>query len=53
MNFDEQSASKAIKAGNIREFEQVFRVLYAPLCGYALKMLKDADNAEEIVQDFF
>lgn len=53
MSVNEQTVIKAIRNGNIKEFELLFRSLYAPLCGYALKILKDADNAEEIVQEVF
>lgn len=42
-----------IKNGDSKAFEQVFRSLYPALCGYALKILKDADLAEEMVQEVF
>ncbi len=42
-----------IKEGNVKVFENLFRLLYPALCGYALKILKDTDQAEEIVQDMF
>ncbi len=50
---NEQTTLTAIKNGNIKAFEELFRFLYAPLCGYALKILKDSNLAEEIVQDVF
>lgn len=42
-----------IKKGNIKVFEDLFRSVYPALCGYANKMLKDSDQAEEIVQEMF
>ncbi len=45
--------AKAIKNSDIKVFEKLFRSLYPALCGYALKILKDPDQAEEIVQDVF
>lgn len=42
-----------IKEGNIKVFETLFREMYPALCGYALKILKDSDLAEEMVQDVF
>jgi len=43
----------SIKKGDIKAYEKLFRCLYPALCGYANKILKDADNAEEIVQEIF
>ena len=43
----------ALKNADIKVFEELFRSLYPALCGYALKMLKDPDQAEEIVQEMF
>jgi len=45
--------AEKIKSGDINAFETVFREYYAPLTLYASGMLKDRDQAEEIVQDFF
>lgn len=39
--------------GDERAFEQLFRAFYAPLCGYANKLLKSSDDAEEVVQAVF
>lgn len=50
---NEQITVTAIKNGDIKAFEELFRSLYAPLCGYALKILKDKNLAEEIVQEVF
>lgn len=43
----------AIQKGEIKVFEKLFRDLYPALCGYALKILKDPDLAEEMVQEVF
>lgn len=45
--------AEQIQNGNISVFEELFRSYYARLCGYALKYIRDKDQAEEIVQDFF
>jgi RNA polymerase sigma-70 factor (ECF subfamily) len=42
-----------VREGNIGAFETLFRVYYQPLCNLAMSLLKDADTAEEVVQDFF
>lgn len=38
---------------DLKEFEKVFRKYYDPLCRYAYSIVRDADEAEEIVQEFF
>ena len=42
-----------IQSGDIATFEMVFRQHYQYLCIQAFNILKDADEAEEIVQDTF
>jgi len=42
-----------IQEGNLEEFENVFRLYYPLLCHYALQILKEANLAEEIVQNLF
>jgi RNA polymerase sigma-70 factor (family 1) len=49
----EQEIIEAIKEGNERIFEQVFRKYYQSLCNYAYSILKEMDEAEEIVQQLF
>lgn len=44
---------EAIRQGNERVFEVVFRKHYQALCNYAFGLLKDMDDAEEIVQGMF
>lgn len=42
-----------IKSGNASYYEELFRKYYRPLCLFALKYLRDPDEAEEIVQEMF
>jgi RNA polymerase sigma-70 factor, ECF subfamily len=44
---------KKIQAGDLKEFERLFKDLYSPLCSYANRIIRDKDKAEEIVQDIF
>ena len=43
----------ALKQGDEKVFESVFREFYAPLCLQARRYLVDSDVAEEVVQDMF
>lgn len=43
----------AIRQGNERVYETVFRKHYQALCNYACGILKDMDDAEEVVQSIF
>jgi RNA polymerase sigma-70 factor, ECF subfamily len=43
----------AIRQGNERVYEGVFRKHYQALCNYACGILKDMDDAEEVVQSIF
>ena len=43
----------AIRQGNERVYETVFRKYYQALCNYANGILKDMDDAEEVVQSIF
>lgn len=52
MNFQEDIVKK-IRNGNEEAFELVFRSLYAVLCTYANKYLKDRDQSEDVVQEVF
>lgn len=49
----EQDILSAIRDGDERAFESVFRQYYAPLCRYARQLLPDTDEAEEEVQAMF
>ena len=42
-----------IRQGDIRQFETLFRSSYVSLVKYAGTLIKDQDQAEEIVQDLF
>lgn len=42
-----------IKARDHKAFEMVFRNYYAPLCDYARLLIKDEDEARDIVQKLF
>ena len=43
----------AIKSGDQRAFEQMFRMFYIPLCDYAVMILGEQAEAEDVVQDLF
>ncbi len=43
----------ALKQGDEKVYESVFREFYAPLCVHARRYLIDPDIAEEVVQDMF
>lgn len=49
----EQDAIEAIRQGDERAYETVFRQYYAPLCRHARQFVADADEAEEEVQAMF
>lgn len=42
-----------IREGDIKTFEKVFRLYYAPLCMYASCIVRRYEDAEEIVQELF
>jgi RNA polymerase sigma-70 factor (ECF subfamily) len=50
--FEPVSASQ-ISLGNLQAFEKLFREYYQMLCRYAVRLVDDADTAEEIIQDLF
>ncbi len=43
----------SIRQGNEQVFEQLFRQYYTSLCRYAYSIVKDLDDAEEVVQTVF
>lgn len=43
----------ALKQGDEKVFESVFREYYLPLCVHVRRYLIDAETAEEVVQDMF
>ncbi|HNW57128.1 MAG TPA: RNA polymerase sigma-70 factor [Bacteroidales bacterium] len=44
---------RRIRKGDVEQFELLFRSSYVSLVRYARNLIKDQDNAEEIVQDLF
>jgi RNA polymerase sigma-70 factor (ECF subfamily) len=44
---------QSLRSGDPKAFEQLFRQHYAPLCGFAAKILQDSVQAEETVQELF
>lgn len=42
-----------IREGDIKTFEQTFRLYYAPLCMFSTCIVGRSDDAEEIVQELF
>lgn len=53
MTIHDSARIKAIKKGNIKEYELLFREFYQPLIAYAFSLVKSEADAEEIVQDIF
>ncbi len=53
MEPNDQNIAKKIKNGDKKAFEQVFRLYYNELCNFALKYIKNPDDAEETVQEVF
>lgn len=47
------STLHSIRSGDEKAFEQLFKLQYPALCGYARKYLDDIDQAEEVVQEMF
>lgn len=53
MVLSEQEIVGAIRQGDEGIFEETFRKYYQSLCNYANSVLKEMDEAEEIVQNLF
>ncbi|HZY82705.1 MAG TPA: RNA polymerase sigma-70 factor [Cyclobacteriaceae bacterium] len=49
-NLSEAELIKAIREGNAEVFRQVFDTCYENLCQYAFTILKESDQAEDVVQ---
>jgi RNA polymerase sigma-70 factor (family 1) len=49
----EKQTFNASSIGNDRDFERLFKSFYPRLCAYAVTMIHDRDEAEEIVQTLF
>ena len=50
---DDQSLYLKLKEGDEQAFKALFQKYYAPMCHFAGQYLKDADMAEETVQELF
>ena len=53
VQLSEQEIISAIRQGDERIFEATFRKYYQSLCNYANSILKEMDEAEEVVQNLF
>jgi RNA polymerase sigma-70 factor (ECF subfamily) len=53
MNLKEQQQLRRIRRGDIRSFETLFHAQYDGMYRYALSLLRNEPNAEEVVQDVF
>lgn len=53
MNSEQDLTKIWNKASSEKDFEELFVHYYAPLCGYALKIIKQKESSEELVQDLF
>ncbi|WP_247237925.1 RNA polymerase sigma-70 factor [Telluribacter sp. SYSU D00476] len=53
MQLSDTEIVSAIRQGHESAFEQMFRTYYERLCQYANSLLKDEDEAEEMVQTVF
>ncbi|WP_170120686.1 RNA polymerase sigma-70 factor [Dyadobacter jejuensis] len=53
VDFTDPELVQAIRKGDERAFEVAFRTYYERLCQYAGSLLKDDDEAEEVVQTVF
>jgi len=53
VQFSEQQYWQLISEGDKKAYEQLFRAYYQILCNYSCSLLKDKDEAEEVVQTIF
>ncbi len=53
VELSEQQYWQLISKGDKKAFEEIFRLYYQVLCNYAGSLLKDNDEAEEVVQNIF
>jgi len=42
-----------LPSGNLNKFEEIFRALFKPLCGFAMKYTGDLDSAKNLVHEVF
>ncbi len=50
---DQQRLRTGLKEGDIKIFEEIYRLYYAPLCFYCTRYVGDLEEAKEIVQGLF
>jgi RNA polymerase sigma-70 factor (family 1) len=53
VQLSDQQNWQLISQGDKKAYEQVFMTWYQPLCNYACSIIKDIDEAEEVVQNVF
>jgi RNA polymerase sigma-70 factor (ECF subfamily) len=53
LQVSEQTYWQQIKTGDKKAYETIFRTWYQVLCNYACSLIKDMDEAEEVVQNVF
>jgi len=53
VQFSEQHNWQLISEGDKQAYEHLFRAYYQSLCNYSCTLLKDMDEAEEVVQNVF
>jgi RNA polymerase sigma-70 factor (family 1) len=53
VHFSEQDSWQLIRQGDKNAFEHAFRTWYKALCLYAMPIIRDKDEAEEVVQNVF
>lgn len=53
MSISEINVQSKVLNSDVEAFEEMFKKYYSSLCGYVNSILRDADQSEEIVQDFF
>ena len=50
---NEKNLLQNLKNGDSKAFDEIFRTHYQVLCRFSMKIVKEKENAEEIVQDLF
>lgn len=53
MSITEIGTQSKVQNSDVGAFEAMFKKYYSPLCAYVNSILHDADQSEELVQDFF
>src|SRR5688572_29589405 len=50
---EQQNTWQRVRDGDKKAYEEIFRTYYQLLVGYSCSLLKDVDEAEEVVQTLF